>query len=240
MLGNSINRSPFKLFVIPCLTFNQYGTLLAMSANTMLSNKYAKSSDEEVKKDLLLTKPNSYSLSKLKLVHSRDNVNCDTLIVRDTWNKARLNKFGVKGIANIQNIYYGMLALLHEHRDDILPKLKYDADELVILLESLTEKDIANIDNWSKVEKNNVENKFQVNYIDGKVQRIELLQIKEDETMVNGVRLFIAEAIKLIQYINHHHFIPEEGQPRFNEWSDRRAANKLYQRVQAHEEDNFF
>ena len=79
-----------------------------------------------------------------------------------------------------------------------------------------------------------------MNHIDGKVQCIELLKINDDGTMANGVRLFIGEALKLLQYINYHHFMTEEGQARFDEWNDRRAANKVYQRVQAHEEDNFF
>ena len=139
--GKSISRSDFKIFIIPLLTFILYRAQFVMSTNQ--NNKYIKSTDPDEKRYLLLKKPNSYSLSKYKLVHSREQDIVDTLIVRNTWSKANLNKFSVKGIVLIQNIFYGMLTLLCEHEDEILSTLKYDnTNELVVLLESLNENDI--------------------------------------------------------------------------------------------------
>ena len=208
--------------------------------STNQNNKYIKSTDQDEKRYLLLKKPNSYSLSKYKLVHSREQDIVDTLIVRNTWSKANLNKFSVKGIVLIQNIFYGMLTLLCEHEDEILSTLKYDdTNELVVLLESLNEKDILNMQKWSDVEKHNPENKFQVNYIDGLAQHIELLQADDDGTIVNGVQLFIGETLKLIQYIvNRYDFV--EGEARFNEWKDECTINNLYQRLRVCGDSNFY
>ena len=133
-----------------------------------------------------------------------------------------------------------MLTLLCEHEDEILSTLKYDdTNELVVLLESLNEKDILNMQRWSDVEKHNPENKFQLNYIDGLAQHIELLQADDDGTNVNGVQLFIGETLKLIQYIiNHNDFV--EGEARFNEWKDECTINNLYQRSRVYGDSNFY
>ena len=116
-----------------------------MAENQNLNNEQPMSG-EEVKKDLVKRKPNACSLSRFKVVHSRDEDADDTLIVRNTWPNARLTRFGVKGPENIREVFNVLLTLLREHKDEIMPKLKYEQDELEIVVSSIRDRDMT--DGW--------------------------------------------------------------------------------------------
>ena len=200
----------------------------------MADMKYAKSTEvngEEVKKDLIKRKPNARSLSKFKLVHSRTEDADDTLIIRNTWNNARLARFGVKGQEKIRELFNALLALICKHKDEIMPTLKYEHDELEFIVNSLANREMT--DGLGSA----LGRIYQVNFIHtAHLVQIELLQMSEDATIVNGVMLFVGEVLKLIKYINNTFFRGDEREN--EEWASRHAVSETY--AQSHDSDTFF
>ena len=191
-------------------------------------------SDEEVKKDLVKRKPNACSLSKFKVVHSREDDVEDTLIIRDTWSKARLTRFGVKGAEKIREVFNVLLTLLWEHKEKILPKLKYDQDELEIVVSSITDRDMT--DGWGLALGRN----YRVNFNE-QLAQIELLHVQEEDgSIIDGVKLFTGEVLKLIRHINNVFIGGEERENRNREWEGRRNILESHLRVQSHDSDTFF
>ena len=204
-----------------------------MAENQNINNEQPMSG-EEVKKDLVKRKPNACSLSRFKVVHSRDEDADDTLIVRNTWPNARLTRFGVKGPENIREVFNVLLTLLWEHKEKILPKLKYDQDELEIVVSSITDRDMT--DGWGLALGRN----YRVNFNE-QLAQIELLHVQEEDgSIIDGVKLFTGEVLKLIRHINNVFFGGEERENRNREWEGRRNILESHPRVQSHDSDTFF
>ena len=93
------------------------------------------------KESILKNEPNAMSLAKTKVVYSRRGEEEDTLIVRDLYSGTRFHRFGVKGIAQLERIFYAIIELMYEHRTMLLKRMRYDGDTLLILLDGLSDED---------------------------------------------------------------------------------------------------
>ena len=102
-----------------------------------------KSNDQvkDEKASILDNESNAMSLGKTKVAYSRSGEEEDTLIVRDLYSGTRFDRFGVKGIAQLEWVFYQIIGTLFRHRTLLFSRMRYDGDKLLILLDGLSDED---------------------------------------------------------------------------------------------------
>ena len=103
-----------------------------------------KSNDQvkDEKANILDNESNAMSLGKTKVTYSRSGEEEDTLIVRDLYSGTRFDRFGVKGSAQLERVFYAIVALVHGNRKTLLKRMRYGGDALRNLLDSLSKDDL--------------------------------------------------------------------------------------------------
>ena len=98
-----------------------------------------KSNDQvkDEKASILDNESNAMSLGKTKVAYSRSGEEEDTLIVRDLYSGTRFDRFGVKGTAQLERVFYAIVALVHDNRKTLLKRMRYGGDALRNLLDIL-------------------------------------------------------------------------------------------------------
>lgn len=153
------------------------------------------------KVDILENEANAISLAKTKVAYSRCGEGEDTLIVRDMYSGTRFDRFGVKGIARLERIFYTILATLSEHRTTLLKRMRYGGDALRNLLDGLSDEDRDGMSSAHdaltpliKIELKKIETCPQV----------AMLQYDDDDdkSLKNGIYLYVSEVVKLVKHMN--------------------------------------
>ena len=174
-----------------------------------MSNQETPSSREVVseqgtrdKASILEKEPNAMSLSKTKVAYSRSGEEEDTLIVRDMYRGTRFDRFGVKGIAQLERVFYAIIGLMNEHRTMLLKRMRYGGDALWNLLDGLSDEDregmrhaLNSLEPSIKIELKKIET----------CPQLALLQYKDeddDKSLKNGIYLYVGEAVKLVKHMN--------------------------------------
>ena len=155
------------------------------------------------KASILENEPNAMSLSKTKVAYSRSGEEEDTLIVRDMYRGTRFDRFGVKGIAQLERVFYAIIGLMNEHRTMLLKRMRYGGDALWNLLDGLSDEDregmrhsLNSLEPSIKIELKKIET----------CPQLALLQYKDDDdkdkSLKNGIYLYVGEAVKLVKHMN--------------------------------------
>ena len=154
------------------------------------------------KASILEKEPNAMSLSKTKVAYSRSGEEEDTLIVRDMYRGTRFDRFGVKGIAQLERVFYAIIGLMNEHRTMLLKRMRYGGDALWNLLDGLSDEDregmrhsLNSLEPSIKIELKKIET----------CPQLALLQYKDeddDKSLKNGIYLYVGEAVKLVKHMN--------------------------------------
>ena len=156
------------------------------------------------KASILENEPNAMSLSKTKVAYSRSGEEEDTLIVRDMYRGTRFDRFGVKGIAQLERVFYAIIGLMNEHRTMLLKRMRYGGDALWNLLDGLSDEDregmrhsLNSLEPSIKIELKKIET----------CPQLALLQYKDDDDdkdkpLKNGIYLYVGEAVKLVKHMN--------------------------------------
>ena len=154
------------------------------------------------KASILENEPNAMSLSKTKVAYSRSGEEEDTLIVRDMYKGTRFDRFGVKGIAQLERVFYAIIGLMNEHRTMLLKRMRYGGDALWNLLDGLSDEDregmrhaLNSLEPSIKIELKKIET----------CPQLALLQYKDDDkdkSLKNGIYLYVGEAVKLVKHMN--------------------------------------
>ena len=164
-----------------------------------------KSNDQvkDEKANILDNESNAMSLGKTKVAYSRSGEEEDTLIVRDLYSGTRFDRFGVKGIAQLEWVFYQIIGTLFRHRTLLFSRMRYDGDKLLILLDGLSDEDHDGIRNTKLWHLVTPPIKIELNSIKTNPQ-LSLLQYANDDgkTLKNGIYLYVSEAVKLIKHMN--------------------------------------
>ena len=156
---------------------------------------------KDEKANILDNEPNAMSLGKTKVAYSRNGEEKDTLIVRDLYSRTRFDRFGVKGIAQLQRVFYAILALMQDNRKTLLKQMRYGGDALHSLLDGLSNNDLEGMSRAHDALAPAI--KIELKKIETQPQ-LALFQYDDDEgkTLKNGIYLYVSEAVKLVKHMN--------------------------------------
>lgn len=154
------------------------------------------------KKDILENEANATSLAKTKVAYSRRGEEEDTLVVRDLYNATRFDRFGVKGVDQLERVFYIILDALNEHRTTLLKRMRFGGDALRDLLDGLSDSDRdgmrAALDEYDAISSTT---KIELKKLETCPQ-LSLMQYTEKGNLKNGIYLFVSEAMKLVKHMN--------------------------------------
>ena len=157
---------------------------------------------QEQKKHILDNNPNARSLSKTQVVYSRHGDKDDTLIIRDLHPGVKFDRFGVKGVDQIERVCFVILSVLSEHRTTILKRMRFGGDALRNLLDGLSETDREDMRSIrEEFDKSTSTMKIGLKKLDTCPQ-LEMLQYNEDGKLANGVYVFIGGTVTLVKHMN--------------------------------------
>ena len=161
--------------------------------------KKEKSNDE--KANILDNESNAMSLGKTKVAYSRSGEEEDTLIVRDLYSGTRFDRFGVKGTAQLERVFYAIVALVHDNRKTLLKRMRYGGDALRNLLDGLSKDDLDRMSTAHDALAPTI--KIELKKIETQPQ-LTLFQYDDDEdkALKNGIYLYVSEAVKLVKHMN--------------------------------------
>ena len=175
------------------------------------------------KKRCLLKEKDAYSLSEKKVVYT---INGEDFIIRAVDN-VNFNGFGLAGRENITRAFYSILTLLAEHRDLFLASSLYGGNELIGLLESISDADRSVMKGLNTIYKAygdgesatmimtgvtiNEHARVQLSNPTSTHPQIALMKLKPNTDGVlavhAGVYLYLNELVKLIKHLNTSHSI---------------------------------
>lgn len=167
--------------------------------------------DEFAKKLKFMAKPNSCALSKSKVIYNREDDDIVNVIVRSIKTDTKFNAFGVGGEEAVKYVYYGSLAVLDAHKEEFAKKSKYGGDKLIALLDRISPEDREEMQRL-------VNSDGSINELpDTSVQRAgkfapQVMMKKTEKNgddgggdavkKVNGVYLYMSEAVNMVKYMN--------------------------------------
>ena len=162
-----------------------------------------KSNDQvkDEKASILDNESNAMSLGKTKVAYSRSGEEEDTLIVRDLYSGTRFDRFGVKGTAQLERVFYAIVALVHGNRKTLLKRMRYGGDALRNLLDGLSKDDLDRMSTARDALAPTI--KIELKKIETQPQ-LAMFQYDDDEdkTLKNGVYLYVSEVVKLVKHMN--------------------------------------
>ena len=199
----------------------------------MLKRKVQNETGECLKKKIKEEKPNYSSLARNKVAFSRVKDPNDTLVLRDISSKTVYDHFGVKGQADIEAVFYAILAILKSYAAEILPNLQFDQKLLNDLLAKMSREDAATVISLIKESENADTFTFQsckVCYVSKEFPVIGLFNLTGNGDVKNGLYLFTSEAIKLLKHIVKYFHVSENPA-----LIDAPTAN-----IESYKDDDFF
>ena len=108
-----------------------------MSTEVAVNESLSSSKDEILKQEA-----NAISLGKSKVVYSRRGEEDDTLIVRDLGERTAFDHFGVKGLADLERLFYAMLGAMNAQRTVLEERARFgDGKELRKLFDGMSDDD---------------------------------------------------------------------------------------------------
>ena len=156
---------------------------------------------------LLKTKSFSKQLGNDIYVYVRSLEERDAVVIRNLM-AAKYHTFGIKGIHRIKQLYYNIIVLLKANEAKVLSELKY-SNKLLQYFDELEGNDFQAseaIISSRKKQSVSLEEDLRVDFYtyEHGYSTIGLLNIREGKraTPKSGVQLFIAQAIKLLDYLN--------------------------------------
>ena len=162
-----------------------------------------KSNDQvkDEKANILDNESNAMSLGKTKVAYSRSGEEEDTLIVRDLYSGTRFDRFGVKGTAQLERVFYAIVALVHDNRKTLLKRMRYGGDALRNLLDGLSKDDLDRMSTARDALAPTI--KIELKKIETQPQ-LAMFQYDDDEdkALKNGIYLYVSEAVKLVKHMN--------------------------------------
>ena len=162
-----------------------------------------KSNDQvkDEKASILDNESNAMSLGKTKVAYSRSGEEEDTLIVRDLYSGTRFDRFGVKGSAQLERVFYAIVALVHGNRKTLLKRMRYGGDSLRNLLDGLSKDDLDRMSTARDALAPTI--KIELKKIETQPQ-LAMFQYNDDEdkALKNGIYLYVSEAVKLVKHMN--------------------------------------
>ena len=162
-----------------------------------------KSNDQvkDEKASILDNESNAMSLGKTKVAYSRSGEEEDTLIVRDLYSGTRFDRFGVKGSAQLERVFYAIVALVHGNRKTLLKRMRYGGDSLRNLLDGLSKDDLDRMSTARDALAPTI--KIELKKIETQPQ-LAMFQYDDDEdkTLKNGIYLYVSEVVKLVKHMN--------------------------------------
>ena len=162
-----------------------------------------KSNDQvkDEKASILDNESNAMSLGKTKVAYSRSGEEEDTLIVRDLYSGTRFDRFGVKGSAQLERVFYAIVALVHGNRKTLLKRMRYGGDSLRNLLDGLSKDDLDRMSTARDALAPTI--KIELKKIETQPQ-LAMFQYDDDEdkALKNGIYLYVSEAVKLVKHMN--------------------------------------
>ena len=162
-----------------------------------------KSNDQvkDEKASILDNESNAMSLGKTKVAYSRSGEEEDTLIVRDLYSGTRFDRFGVKGSAQLEHVFYAIVALVHGNRKTLLKRMRYGGDSLRNLLDGLSKDDLDRMSTAHDALAPTI--KIELKKIETQPQ-LAMFQYDDDEgkALKNGIYLYVSEAVKLVKHMN--------------------------------------
>ena len=161
-----------------------------------------KSNDQvkDEKASILDNESNAMSLGKTKVAYSRSGEEEDTLIVRDLYSGTRFDRFGVKGSAQLERVFYAIVALVHGNRKTLLKRMRYGGDSLRNLLDGLSKDDLDRMSTARDALAPTI--KIELKKIETQPQ-LAMFQYDDDEdkALKNGIYLYVSEAVKLVKHM---------------------------------------
>ena len=162
-----------------------------------------KSNDQvkDEKANILDNESNAMSLGKTKVAYSRSGEEEDTLIVRDLYSGTRFDRFGVKGSAQLERVFYAIVALVHGNRKTLLKRMRYGGDSLRNLLDGLSKDDLDRMSTAHDALAPTI--KIELKKIETQPQ-LAMFQYNDDEdkALKNGIYLYVSEVVKLVKHMN--------------------------------------
>ena len=161
-----------------------------------------KSNDQvkDEKASILDNESNAMSLGKTKVAYSRSGEEEDTLIVRDLYSGTRFDRFGVKGSAQLERVFYAIVALVHGNRKTLLKRMRYGGDSLRNLLDGLSKDDLDRMSTAHDALAPTI--KIELKKIETQPQLAMFQYDDEDKALKNGIYLYVSEAVKLVKHMN--------------------------------------
>ena len=150
------------------------------------------------KASILDNESNATSIGKTKVAYSRNGEE-DTLIVRDLYSGTRFDRFGVKGIARLERVFYAILAIMYDNRKTLLKRMRYGGDALHSLLDGLSNDDLDGMSTALGALAPTI--KIELKKIETQPQ-LALFQYDDEKTLKNGIYLYVSEAVKLVKHMN--------------------------------------
>ena len=150
------------------------------------------------KEEILKNEVNARSLGNTKVAYSRRGEEDDTLVLRDLYEHTTFDRFGVKGVQEIEWIYYAILNVLKEQRVSLVKGMRFGDGVLCKLLDGLSEHDLEGM--RAALEKTNDKTRVELKNFKG-CHKFELLRF-DGEKLMNGIYFFVEEAVKVVKHIN--------------------------------------
>ena len=160
-------------------------------------------------KDIILkNEAHAISLAKWIVAYSRRGEEEDTLIIRELSNRSSFDHFGVKGVAELERLFFSSLGLLNEQRTVLTKRARFgEGEDLRQLCEGISDDDRAkmrcaldalNSDSGKRGRRGLT---VQLKKMDTCPQ-LALLRYDDDNQLKYGLYMFVRPAITLVRYLN--------------------------------------
>lgn len=175
-----------------------------------MSSNESDAVSESQKKLILKNEAHAIALTKQVVAYSRRGEEEDTLIIRDLSNRSAFDHFGVKGIANLERLFFTTLGLMNEHCAVLAKRARYgEGEDLRQLFCGLNDDDrekmrcalaAMNADNDKRKRVGVV---VDLKRMDTCPQLTMFRYNDSGEGKLQyGIYLFVRPAIKLVRYMN--------------------------------------
>ena len=81
--------------------------------------------NESTKSVILRNEPHAISLANYTVAYSRKGEEEDTLIIRELSNRSSFDHFGVKGVVELERLFYSILGLLNSHLEVLAKRARF-------------------------------------------------------------------------------------------------------------------
>ena len=173
-----------------------------------MSTKATVNESLSAKDAILKNEVNARSLGKTIVAYSRRGEEDDTLIVRDLSKRTTFDHFGVKGLADLERLFYTILGVLNAQRAELVKRARFgEGDDLRKLLDGISDDDrekmqyaLDAVRNDKGDDNRRSGTRVQLTKIDTCPQ-LELVRFADDQLKF-GVYLFMHGTIKLVRHMN--------------------------------------